>query len=127
MPITIEWIPDEPILLATCTGFLNTDDFKGMFERVSDMIKSVDGQIYRIADYREAESSFIDIVKTVQESMKLSGSAADPRIKTVYVGTSQWISLARTAYQHQPGGFQIPTFHSVEDALTYIYLNRGES
>ena len=125
MPITIERLSDDPtILIATCTGFLTTDDFKGMFELVAEMIEGVEGQIYRIADYRQAESSFVDVMKTVQESLKLnSGTAADPRIKTIYVGTSRWIGLARTAYQHQPGGLQIPTFHSVEDALTYIHLD----
>ncbi len=125
MPITIECLSENPtILIATCTGFLTIEDFKGMFEQVAKMVEGVDGQIYRVADYRQAESSFVDIMKTVQQSLKLtSGSAADPRIKTIYVGTSRWIGLARTAYQHQPGGLQIPTFHSVEDALTYIHLD----
>ncbi len=99
-----------------------------MFEQVAEMIEGIDGQIFRISDYRQAESSFVDIIKTVQETLKLTaGSAADPRVKTIYIGTSRWIGLARTAYQHQPGGLQIPTFHTVEDALTYIRLQCTKS
>lgn len=129
MPITIECISEDPtILLATCTGFLTTEDFKDLFAQVTEMVEGVEGQIFRITDYRQADSSFVDIMKTVQESLKqVTGTAADPRIKTVYVGTSQWIGLARSAYQHQPGGLQIPAFHNVEDAMTYIYLQLGKN
>ncbi len=128
MPIAVDWIPDEPIILATCTGFLTVGDFKGMFEQVAALMQAVEGIIYRIADYREAESSFVDIMKTVQETAKgMSGSVSDPRLKSIYVGTTHWISLARTAYQNQPGGFQIPTFHSIEDALTYIHLDMAKT
>ena len=67
MPITIECLSENPtILIATCTGFLTIEDFKGMFEQVAEMVEGVDGQIYRVADYRQAESSFVDIMKTVQ-------------------------------------------------------------
>ncbi|MBI1259984.1 MAG: hypothetical protein GC204_21150 [Chloroflexi bacterium] len=124
MPIVVEWIPNEsvPAILATCTGYLTVADFTEMFRQVDILIKNVEGQIFRIADYTYAESSFAEIMRTVQESNKgMAGSAGDPRIKTIYVGTTQWISLARTAFQRQ-GNLQIPAFHSVEDALTYIHL-----
>ncbi len=123
MPISIEWLPDEPVLLATCTGFITVADFTEMFQEVAELVRDVDGHIFRIADYRRADSSFADIIRTVQESVKgMPGSPTDNRIKTIYVGTSQWISLARTAFQNQPGGWQIPAFHSIEDALEYIHL-----
>ncbi len=128
MPITLECLSDDPtILVATCTGFLTIEDFKDLFAQVAEMIDGVEGQIYRIADYRQADSTFVDIMKTVQASQNLVGSAADPRIKTIYVGTSHWIGLARTAYQHQLQGLQIPAFESVEDAMTYIYLEIAKS
>ena len=121
MAFQIEWVPNEPILIATGTGLISSDDFKMMFDKVSQMIDGIEGKIYRIADYTAADSSFLDIIKTVKvASTYAAGSTSDPRIQTIYVGTSQWISLARTALQ-QPhfGGIMIPTFHDLDDALVY--------
>ncbi len=121
MGFNIEWVPNEPILIATANGLITADDFKMMFDKVAAMIDGIDGKVYRIADYTAADSSFMDIIKTVKvASTHAAGSTADPRIQTIYVGTSQWISLARTALQQpQFGGIMIPTFHDVTDALIF--------
>ena len=121
MAFNIEWLPDEPILIATATGLITSDDFGGMYEQVAAMIEGREDKIYRIADYKAADSSFMDILKAVKlASTHAAGSSSDPRIQTVYVGTSQWISLARTALQQpQFGGIMIPTFVDLDDALDY--------
>ncbi len=121
MGFHIEWVPNEPIIIVTATGLISADDFKNMFDEVAKNIDGMDNKIYRIADYTAADSSFMDIIKTVKiASTHAAGSTADPRIQTIYVGTSQWISLARTALQQpQFGGIMIPTFHTLNDALIY--------
>ncbi len=121
MAFNIEWLPDEPILIATAAGSISADDFKGMYEQVAAMIEGRQEKIYRIADYTAADSSFMDILKAVKlASNHAAGSSSDPRIQTVYVGTSQWIALARTALQQpQFGGIMIPTFDNLDDALTF--------
>jgi hypothetical protein len=121
MGFNIEWVSNEPILIATATGLISVDDFQGMYQQVATMIDGIDGKIYRIADYTAADSSFVDILKAVKlASNHAAGSSSDPRIQTVYVGTSQWISLARTALQQpQFGGIMIPTFHDLADALEF--------
>jgi hypothetical protein len=121
MAFNIEWLPDEPILIATASGLITADDFSGMYEQVAAMIEGRKDKIYRIADYTAADSSFMDILKAVKlASTHAAGSSSDPRIQTVYVGTSQWISLARTALQQpQFGGIMIPTFIDLDDALDY--------
>ena len=121
MGFNIEWVANEPILIATATGLISADDFKMMFDTVASMIEGLDNKIYRIADYTAADSSFMDIIKTVKvASTHAAGSTADPRIQTIYVGTSQWISLARTALQQpQFGGIMVPTFHDLADALVF--------
>ncbi|MBZ0290079.1 MAG: hypothetical protein K8I30_20810 [Anaerolineae bacterium] len=124
MPIMVSQLPNEPIIVADCSGFLTREDFIGMFTQVNEMVQTMDGLIFRIADYRQAESSFMDILKTVQEATKgMPGSTADPRIQTIWVGTSQWIALARNFFQQQQfGHLQIPTFHNMEDAFAYARL-----
>lgn len=121
MGFNIEWLPNEPILIATARGLITVDDFKGMYEQVAAMIDGVEHKIYRIADYTAADSSFMDILKAVKlASNHTAGSSSDPRIQTVYVGTSQWIALARTALQQpQFGGIMVPTFVDLDDALVY--------
>ena len=122
MAFQIEWMANEPIILATASGLITSSDFQLMYEQVAAMIDGQEGKFFRIADYTAAESSFIDIMKAVKlASTNAPGSSADPRIQTIYVGTSQWIGLARTALQQpQFGGLAIPTFIEVEDALTYV-------
>lgn len=121
MGFNIEWLPNEPILIATAAGLITADDFKDMYEQVAAMIEGHEEKIYRIADYTAAESSFLDIIKAVKlASTHAAGSSADPRIQTIYVGTSKWISLARTALQQpQFGGIMVPTFVDLDDALDY--------
>lgn len=121
MAFTLEWVPDEPILIATATGLISADDFKEMYQQVAVMIEGREGKIYRIANYTTAESSFVDILKGVKmASSNAPGSSSDARIQTVFVGTSHWIGLARTALQQpQFGGIMIPTFVDLDDALVY--------
>lgn len=128
MTFTIEWLPDEPILVVRGSNMLTADAFRQMFAQVNEQVKSISGRVYRIADYSQATSSFMDIMQAVKiASSGAGGTTSDPRIQSIYVGTSQWISLARTALQ-QPhfGGIQVPTFHTMEDALTYARMQLAQ-
>lgn len=121
MGFTIEWIPNEPILVVTGSGLLAMDDFVKMFAQVTQMIEGVEGPIYRISDYTTADTSFMDVMKAVKlAASHAPGSSFDPRLHTVFVGTSQWISLGRTALQQpQFGGIMVPTFVTLDDALAF--------
>jgi hypothetical protein len=51
------------------------------------------------------------------------GSTSDPRIRAAIVGRGKWAKLfADTIQQKQFGGFQIPFFKDIEDALAYVRL-----
>ena len=120
MAFQIEWLPDEPILIVTASGLITAADFSSMYARVATMIDGRTGKIYRIADYTNADSSFMDVIKAVKAAGNSAGSSADPRLQTVYVGTSQWISFARTALQQpQFGGIMIPTFFELQEGIDY--------
>lgn len=84
----------------------------------------------RIADYTAADSSFMDVIKAVKSASNRAGSSTDPRIQTVYVDTSQWISFARTALQ-QPrfGGIMIPTFFDLQEGIDFARreINRAQT
>lgn len=121
MSFTLELLPNEPILIATGTGLLTVQDFAELFEQSRKLLAGQEGPFYRISDFREASSSFMDLIRMSQMASKgTEGSTTDPRIKAILVGTNQWVSLARTIFeQPQYSAMRLPTLENVEDALTY--------
>ena len=121
MGFTLELLPHEPILITTAKGMLVVQDFANMFTASRKLLKGVEGPIYRISDFREASSSFTDLIRLAQIASKGGeGTTTDPRIKAVLVGTNQWVSLARTIFeQPQYTSVRFPTFETMEDALLY--------
>ncbi len=121
MGFDLKLLPDEPILIATAKGLLVVQDFADMFEKSAKLLEGVEGTIYRISDFREAGSSFIDLIRMSQLASKGGvGTTTDPRIKAVLVGTNQWVSLARTIFeQPQYSAMRLPTVENLEDALLY--------
>jgi hypothetical protein len=121
MSFTLELLPDEPILLTKAKGMLVVQDFAEMFATSRRLLRGMQGTIYRISDFREASSSFMDLLRMAQLASKGSeGTTTDPRIKAVLVGTNQWVSLARTIFeQPQYSAMRFPTFETMEEALDY--------
>ena len=117
----MELLPDEPILIATGKGLLTVQDFADMFEESAKLLTGVEHTIYRISDFREATSSFMDLIGMSRLASKgNSGSTTDPRIKAILIGSSQWVSLARTIFeQPQYSAMRLPTLENLEDALVY--------
>lgn len=121
MAFTLELLPNEPILIAVGKGLLSVQDFADMFEESRKLLEGMEGPIYRISDFREASSSFMDLIRMSQMASKGgAGTTTDPRIKAILVGTNQWVSLARTIFeQPQYSAMRLPTLENMEDALTY--------
>jgi len=121
MEFTLELLPNEPILIATAKGLLAVQDFADMFGESAKLLDGIEQTIYRISDFREAHSSFIDLIRMSQLAAKGGvGTTTDPRIKAILVGTNQWVSLARTIFeQPQYSAMRLPTLENLEDALVY--------
>jgi hypothetical protein len=92
-----------------------------MFTQVNEMAQTMDGLIFHL-DYRRAESSFMDILKTVQEATKgMPGSAPIPYPD--HLGRHVAVDcLARNFFQQQQFSLQIPTFHNMEDAFAFARM-----
>ena len=121
MGFTQELLPDEPIVIVTGKGTLTVQDFREMFAESRKLLAGMKGPIYRIVDFRESTTSFMDLIRTTQIATKgEEGSTTDPRIKAIIVGTNQWVSLGRTIFeQPQYAALHFPTVASMEDALIY--------
>lgn len=121
MGFTLQLLPDEPIILTIAKGHLAAGDFAEMFAKSRKLLMGMPAPIYRISDFREASSSFTDLLRMAQIASKgEEGTTSDPRIKAVLVGTNQWVSLARTIIeQPQYSAMRFPTFETMEEALAY--------
>lgn len=122
MGFKLELLPNEPIILTSATGKLTVQDFADMFTHSRKLLEGMRGPIYRISDFREATSSFMDLLRMAQLASKGDeGTTSDPRIKAVLVGTNQWISLARTIFaQPRYSAMRFSTFETLEEALGYV-------
>lgn len=127
MAFSINWVPDEPVLVATGTGAVTGQDFEVLFDDASALIQAVDGKIYCVADCLSAESSFKDVMASLKFIAEKSADAmSNARLQICYVGTSQWVSHAVSALEQTPGGKMVQTFASVEDALSYIHRENSK-
>lgn len=121
MGFTVELLKDEPIVLTVAKGALVVQDFAHMFADSRKLLANHPGPIYRISDFREATSSFMDLLRMAQIASKGNeGTTTDPRIKAILVGTNQWVSLARTIFeQPKHSAMRFPTFETLDEALLY--------
>ncbi|MCA0456774.1 MAG: hypothetical protein LCI00_22570 [Chloroflexi bacterium] len=121
MGFTLQLLPDEPILITVAKGHLVVEDFAGMFAESRKLLAGMPAPIYRISDFREASSSFMELIRMAQiASRGDEGTTSDPRIKAILVGMNQWVNLARTIVeQPQYSAMRFPTFQTLDEALAY--------
>ncbi|MFW5748989.1 MAG: hypothetical protein ACOCYT_05185 [Chloroflexota bacterium] len=122
MPVTIERLPDEPIILATVTGAMSVEDARVIFLRSAEIMEQIDGLAFRITDVRAIETEFAEVISMLKSASKgMPGSTSDPRLRVVMVGTHSLTKMFADAMkQQQFGGIAIPVFERLEDALTYV-------
>lgn len=129
MPVTVEFLTDEPILVATLTGDLTVSDMRGMFIQSAQLTQDMPGPIYRITDTRLARANFMEMMQTVRAASDgTPGSSTDPKFKPIFLGTNELVRMGIDMLkQSQFGGVQIPFFNDMEDALTYIHHDMNKN
>lgn len=123
MPIHIERLPDEPIVLATMTGQVTAVEIKELFARTLELSQDIPGTIYRITDVRSADATFSDLLFILAElSSKQPFATSDPRVKGVLVGRHFASQLTSDSLkQRQYGALNLPLFDDMETALEYLH------
>jgi hypothetical protein len=125
MAIIVDKLPDEPIIIATLVDPVELADSQRGTEFTTQVLGEIDGPVYVINDFRHAHIDFSfmvqGLVEALQKTRNKSGSIHDPRIRMVAVTDSGMFKIAVQAAQHvQYGGFDIPLFATLEDALDYV-------
>jgi hypothetical protein len=124
MPVTVERLPGQPIIVLHYEGFLDLDTIKSAFMQSAKFAAEIEGTIYRIADVRNADSNFVEIVKIVKASRaNVQGNATDTKFQVIFAGQNQLIHLYTDALK-QLGAAPIPIFHTMEDAMQFIDLEQ---
>jgi hypothetical protein len=83
MPCAIEYIKDEPIMVVHFSGDkVETDTMQAVFEASADLIKKVDGHIWRINNYENVDIPPTMLIKMAQAAQlagqQIPGSTSDP-------------------------------------------------
>jgi hypothetical protein len=125
MPVTLERVPNEPVVIATLQGFVNIDTIKEMYSRSTDLARDIAGPWYRLTDVTNISTSFMEVLKVVREASRgLPGTSSDPNVTVVLVGTNEMAKLvADMLKQPQYGALAIPIFKCMEDALDYVHID----
>jgi hypothetical protein len=121
MTVTLEKLPNEPIVMATLSGEVTIAEMEDMYAQCAQIIKEI-GHIYRVTHLDNPTTGFMDILKILQAAGKgMPGSSSDPNVGVIFLGSGSLIQLiTNTMRQPQFAGVQFPIFQSMEDTLIYI-------
>ncbi len=124
MPVIVERLPGQPIIVLHYEGFLDLEIVKSAFIQSAKLAAEIEGTVYRIADVSNADSNFVEIVKIIKASRaNVQGNATDTKFQVIFVGQNQLIHLYADALK-QLGAAPIPIFHTMEDAMHFIKLEQ---
>lgn len=122
MPVKVERLAGKPIIILHYEGFLDLETVKSAFMQSAVIAKEIEGTVYRIADVRNADSNFVEIVNIIKASRaNVQGNATDSKFQVIFVGQNQLIHLYTDALK-QLGAAPIPIFHTMEDAIQFVEL-----
>lgn len=123
MPVTLERLEGEPIILVTVDGHLNGDMVRELYHNIGVIAQEIDGPVYRITDVRKLHTTFAELMGIMKEALKDSpGTTSDNNITNIFVGREKFALLARDMMKRaNPDNH--PLFDTIEDALTFIRLD----
>ena len=128
-------LPDtEPIVVFTYDCKLTREIFADVMAENARYIEEIGEPIYIIADVRELQSTFIDMLQIMQDAQKEGdGSANDDNIKMLlFVGSSKFAKMYRNTMQKRGTAFGMAMFEDMDMAIEaarrdIIYTKREDA
>ncbi|MDQ7025435.1 MAG: hypothetical protein Q9P01_01770 [Anaerolineae bacterium] len=110
---------NEPIVVFTYEGKLTLEVFKNVIADNVRYIREIGEPIYVIADVRNLESTFMDMLQIMQEARQEGeGSAHDSNIKMlIFVGSTAFARMYRDAMQKRGTAFGMAMFEDFDKAV----------
>ena len=123
MPVTIERLPGEPILLITYSGRVIPTELDLAAPQIEEAIADLEPPIFRISNTLPADVSFTEMVRLLPKvTMEHSAiSTRDRRfIDIAVVGDNLIANLAANSLgQDQYGAARLTIFDNLDDALAH--------
>lgn len=121
MPMKVKQFPGEPIVLVTATGSLNMDEVPEVYEQTADVADQWGRPIYAVYDFSRVKFAWSTVLAAMNLTVKkLPGSPTDERVRTIGVGTSDFVKTAAEAMgKAMWGGLEVKVFGTAEEALSY--------
>jgi hypothetical protein len=119
MPISVERLPGEPIIVAKLSGVITPELIVPFFEECTRLAETIEGRVYRISDVSQVQISYSDLMQVLASSIGTPGSSLDPRFYVLMVGPHAWLQLYTDSLKQHGSAF-VPIFDSLDDALAYV-------
>ncbi|MFZ4826925.1 MAG: hypothetical protein ACOYLB_06185 [Phototrophicaceae bacterium] len=122
----------EPIILFTYQGKLNNEVFRHALDMNAHYIEELGEPIYIIADVRNLETTFSDMLHIMQEARQdRPGSVHDERIAMLaFVGSSPFIKMYRDTMLNRGTAYDMTIYDTLEEAVEVmriaIKMNKGK-
>lgn len=123
MPVTNQKLVDEPVIVSTYENpFDPRNDIPRAHQEIAGLMQAIEGNVYVIVDVTNLTGDFNVLVEALALSARgKDGSTADPRRKTVIVGSGALLQLGANAMQQeQYGSINTPLFGSYDEALAHV-------
>jgi hypothetical protein len=121
MPFTVERLGDEPIIVLTAVPPVSGEDTADLPQRIAGLMRPEDELVFRIADVREMNLTFGDMVQWLSSETQgdaVPGSMRDPRIRVITVATDDVTRIAvDAAKQDQYHGVEVEMYSTMDEAL----------
>jgi hypothetical protein len=119
MPFQVERIPDKNIVIVRTDGGQHPEDAHYSYQAVAEILDTMEGTVYRIADVRGQTMTYEALLELVDLACRgKPGSLTDPRVKNIWVGREYYALRARELFQER--GVLIPLFATMEEALEAV-------
>ncbi|HVU14561.1 MAG TPA: hypothetical protein VHD90_24960 [Phototrophicaceae bacterium] len=127
MPIIAESQQDG-VFVWKFAGMITVEDFRGWTLETSRLaLESTLPRLYHVMDVRTGQSDFGAILSQMRQvgTQPPGVFSAQREIHFLFVGSNQWAKLATNlSRQQQFGGFEMPIFHTMEDAEAFIRVDQ---
>lgn len=131
MPFVNEHAADSPVIISTFSGTITMEDFRQwnalVVTTTMTFLHAPFEKLYFILDVRTAHTDFPTIMAQMRENANVQPTPDfdGEGVDILLVGLDAMAKLAsEMARLPQFGGFEMPLFRSLEDALAYVTVDQ---
>jgi hypothetical protein len=120
MPASVEQHANEPIVFLTFTDDVKAEALVHAYMDSVEIAGKLGKSVYRVIDFRSAESSYVSIFTNLLALVQgVAGAAVAPTLEAVFVGQPHMAEF----FVRQ----QVAFFEDIDGAVTYVHSRYTEA